>query len=91
MVYSGDTDYTENLITLAENANILICECSHPDEEKVQGHLCPSLAGGIAASAGVQKLVLTHFYPRCDVFDIEKECRKTYKGELVLAEDLMRL
>ena len=91
VVYSGDTDYTENLITLAENANILICECSHPDEEKVQGHLCPSLAGGIAASAGVQKLVLTHFYPSCDAFDIEKECRKTYKGKLVLAEDLMRL
>ena len=91
VVYSGDTDYTDNLITLAADAQVLICECSHPDEEKVQGHLSPSLAGSIAASAGVQKLVLTHFYPRCDGFDIEKECRKTYNGELVLAEDLMRL
>ena len=91
MVYSGDTDYCENLITLAADAQVLICECSHADEEKVQGHLSPSLAGSIAASAGVQKLVLTHFYPRCDMFDIEKECRKTYNGKLVLAEDLMRL
>ena len=91
VVYSGDTDYTENLISLAADAQILICECSHADEEKVQGHLSPSLAGGIAACAGVQKLVLTHFYPRCDGFDIEKECRKAYNGELVLAEDLMRL
>lgn len=91
VIYSGDTDHTENLITLAKDAQILICECSHPDEDKVQGHLTPSLAGGIAASAGVQKLVLTHFYPRCDGFDIEKECRKTYNGKLVLAEDLMRL
>ena len=91
VVYSGDTDYTDNLITLASDAQVLICECSHSDEEKVQGHLSPSLAGRIAAYAGVQKLVLTHFYPRCDRFDIEKECRKTYKGELVLAEDLMRI
>jgi ribonuclease BN (tRNA processing enzyme) len=91
VVYSGDTDYCENLITLAADAQVLICECSHADEEKVQGHLSPSLAGEIATSANVQKLVLTHFYPRCDGFDIEKECRKTYKGELVLAEDLMRL
>jgi ribonuclease BN (tRNA processing enzyme) len=91
VVYSGDTDYTENLITLAKDAQVLICECSHPDAEKVHGHLTPSLAGGIAACARVQKLVLTHFYPRCDGFDIEKECRKTYTGKLVLAEDLLRL
>ncbi len=91
VVYSGDTDYCENLIALAADAHILICECSHADEDKVPGHLSPSLAGEIATYAGVQKLVLTHFYPRCDRFDIEKECRKTYKGQLVLAEDLMRL
>jgi ribonuclease BN (tRNA processing enzyme) len=91
VVYSGDTDYCENLISLAANAHVLISECSHPDEEKIQGHLSPSLAGKIAADAGVQKLVLTHFYPQCDGFDIEKECRKTYTGKLVLAEDLMRL
>ena len=91
VVYSGDTDYSENLISLAADAQVLICECSHPDAEKVKGHLSPSLAGRIATSAGVKKLVLTHFYPRCDGFDIEKECRKTYNGDLVLAEDLMRL
>jgi ribonuclease BN (tRNA processing enzyme) len=91
VVYSGDTDYCENLITLAADADVLICECSHVDAEKVDGHLSPSLAGGIAASAGVKKLVLTHFYPRCDMFDIEKECRKTYNGILILAEDLLRL
>ena len=91
VVYSGDTDYCDNLVTLATDAHILICECSHADEEKVSGHLSPSLAGDIATRAGVRKLVLTHFYPRCDRFDIEKECRKTYKGQLVLAEDRMRL
>ena len=90
-VYSGDTDFSENLISLASNAQILICESAVPDQSKVEGHLTPSLAGEIADRAGVGKLVLTHFYPECDNEDIVKQCRKTYKGPLVLAEDLMVL
>ncbi|MDM8526436.1 MBL fold metallo-hydrolase [Desulfococcaceae bacterium HSG8] len=91
VVYSGDTDFSENLITLAENADLLICESALPDELKVRGHLTPSLAGKIAARANVRKLVLTHFYPECEQIDIEKECRKHYTGPLILAEDLMKI
>jgi ribonuclease BN (tRNA processing enzyme) len=91
VVYSGDTDYCDHLINLAKDARLLICECSHADQEKVRGHLSPSLAGEMASLAHVRNLVLTHFYPRCDGFDIENECRKTYKGPLVLAEDRMQL
>ena len=89
VVYSGDTDYSNNLISLAQDADLLICESALPDDLKVSGHLTPSIAGEIAARADVGKLVLTHFYPECDRVDIEKECRKAYKGPLVLAEDLM--
>jgi ribonuclease BN (tRNA processing enzyme) len=90
-VYSGDTDYSENLIELAKNADLLICESALPDQFRVKGHLTPSLAGKIAVRANVRKLVLTHFYPECDRADIERECRKTYSGPLILAEDLMRI
>jgi ribonuclease BN (tRNA processing enzyme) len=89
MVYSGDTDYSENLIDLAKNVDLFVCECALPDPMKVPGHLTPSLAGRMASEANVKKLVLTHFYPPCDDADIETQCRKTYKGPLVLAEDLM--
>ncbi|MDF1593050.1 MAG: ribonuclease Z [Desulfobacterales bacterium] len=91
IVYSGDTDYSENLIRLAAGADILICESALPDALKVEGHLTPSLAGTIASAAGVKKLVLTHFYPECDTADIEGQCRKTYAGPLVLARDLMQI
>ena len=91
VVYSGDTDYSENLIALSKDADLLICESALPDDYRVKGHLTPSLAGDIATRAGVKKLVLTHFYPECDQTDIEQECRKTYGGPLVLAEDLMRI
>lgn len=91
IVYSGDTDYSENLIALSNGADLLICESALPDDLHLKGHLTPSLAGNIATRAGVKKLVLTHFYPECDQVDIEQECRKTYNGPLVLAEDLMRI
>lgn len=91
VVYSGDTDYNENLIELAGDADLLICESAVPDDLRVNGHLTPSLAGEIATRAGVRKLVLTHFYPECDHADIQQECRKTYDGPLILAEDLLRI
>jgi ribonuclease BN (tRNA processing enzyme) len=89
VVYSGDTDFSDNLVMLSKDADLLICESALPDKLKVKGHLTPSLAGEIAKRANVRKLVLTHFYPECDLVDIEKECRKAYDGPLVLAEDLM--
>ncbi|MBL0731677.1 MAG: hypothetical protein JJW03_02325, partial [Desulfosarcina sp.] len=49
------------------------------------------LAGEIASKANVKKLVLTHFYPTCDEYDIEKECRKNYDGPIILAEDHLRI
>jgi ribonuclease BN (tRNA processing enzyme) len=60
-----------------------------PDGMKLPGHLTPSLAGQIAAKAGVSRLVLTHLYPPCDSVDIAKQARSTYKGTVFKAEDLM--
>jgi len=91
LVYSGDTDYSEQLVDLAQQADLLICESAFPEGLKVRGHLTPALAGEIAARAGVHRLMLTHFYPVCDQTDIEAECRRTYNGPLILARDLMRI
>jgi ribonuclease BN (tRNA processing enzyme) len=89
LVYSGDTDVCDSLVTIADKADLMICESAFPDDHKVDGHLTPSLAGRIAQSAGVKRLVLTHFYPDCEDTDIENQCRSTYNGLLVLAQDLM--
>ena len=89
LVYSGDTDVCDGLAALAAGADVMICESAFPDNQKIDGHLTPSLAGRIAQSAGVRRLVLTHFYPACDRADIEKQCRSTYNGSVVLAQDLL--
>lgn len=91
VVYSGDTDECEDLVDLSAGADLLICESALPDALKVPGHLTPSLAGRIAARAGVGHLVLTHLYPPCDAVDIAAECRRTWSGPLTVARDLMRI
>lgn len=91
VVYTGDTDECENLVSFSRGADLLICESAFPDEGKAPGHLTPSLAGDLARRAKVKKLVLTHFYPECDRIDIERQCRSTWPGPLVLAEDLMEI
>ncbi len=91
VVYSGDTDECDTLVELARSADLFICEAALPDELKVPGHLTPSLAGALATRAKVRQLVLTHFYPECETVDMVSQCRQTFAGPLVLAQDLLTL
>lgn len=90
-VYSGDTGYCDDIVRLAEKADLLVLECAFPDGNEVEGHLTPSLAGKIATLANVKKLILTHFYPECLGTNIEAQCRKTFQGDLVLGRDLLEI
>lgn len=91
MAVSGDTDYCQNIIDLAAEVDLLVLECSFPDGKKVEGHLTPSLAGRIASESRCRKLMLYHFYPICDQYDILMQCKQVYQGEVLLAEDLMKV
>lgn len=89
VVYSGDTHYCKAILELSQKADILILECSFPEQHKMWGHLTPRLAGKIAKQADVKHLVLTHFYPICDKYDILKDAKKEYKGKITLARDFL--
>ena len=91
MVYSGDAAFCEDLIELAGNANMLILECSYPDQLAQLDHLTPSQAGRIAAEANARHLVLTHFYPVCQEAEIEAQAKKVFPGPLTLARDGLAL
>ncbi len=91
IVYSGDTDYCENIVDLARDVDVLLLECSYPKHIKVDGHLNSTLAGRIARESNCKKLILTHFYPICDDYDIMEECMEEFRGDIVLAEDLMTI
>jgi ribonuclease BN (tRNA processing enzyme) len=89
LVYTGDTDYSESLVKLAENSDILLIECSMPDDLKVEGHLTPAGVSRIANESGAKKIILTHLYPVCDERDILGRMRRQIGAEVVVAEDLL--
>ncbi len=91
VVYTGDTERGEGLLNLAKGANILISECSFTDAMAEAAHMAPSRLGQIARAAQVDKLVITHLYPRTDPAVVEREVRNHYDGEVVLASDGMTL
>jgi ribonuclease BN (tRNA processing enzyme) len=89
LAISGDTDYCDEMIDLGKEADLMILECSMPDNMKLKGHLTPTECGKLAKKANCRKLCLTHFYPVCDQKDLREKCSNEYVGELFLAEDLM--
>lgn len=91
ITFTGDTDYFENLADFAEETDILITDCSKPDQLKAEGHMTPSECGKIARIANTEKLVLSHLYPEVEKFDIIKQASKEFEGDIVKAEDLMTL
>jgi len=87
IAYSGDTDVCKELVELGRGADLLILECSMTDERKVAGHLTPTECGRIAAEAQCTHLVLTHFYPVFQGYDLRRRVRRAFRGRLTLACD----
>ncbi|MBL9077396.1 MAG: ribonuclease Z [Planctomycetes bacterium] len=89
--FSGDADTCDELVQLARGADLFVCDCAMPDDQKIDGHLTPRLAAGYAERAAARRLLLTHFYPACDGHDLAAAARTAYGGDVVLAEDGMAL
>jgi ribonuclease BN (tRNA processing enzyme) len=93
IVYSGDTDYCPEIIELAKGADVLILECSFPDNRKIKGHLTPTEAAEIAEKAKCKHLILTHIYPPIEELEaeIQSKCPKIFSGKISIAQDYMKL
>jgi len=91
LAYTGDTDVTEAVSELARDADVLIADCSSPDDQKLDGHLTPGLVGELARAGRARMVVLSHLYPMCDGVDVVAQCRRRYPGPVVRAHDLMRI
>ena len=63
IVYTGDTGPDMGLARWASGCDLLLAECSLPDEDALEVHLTPTSAGDLAQAAGARELVLTHMYP----------------------------
>jgi len=87
LVYTGDTGPSEPLARWAAGADLLLAECSLPDDQAISGHLTPRSAGKLAQAAGAKRLVLTHFYPQVEQMDVRAAVAREYAGPVALASD----
>jgi len=87
LVYTGDTSSSAALETWAADCDLLLCECSLPEERAVPLHLTPTQAGAFARHARARRLVLTHFYPVFGSTDPVAVASREFSGEIVAARD----
>ena len=82
IVYSGDTGTNNVLREFAKNCNIFICESTflRGQTRKKDYHLYAYEASKIANDAGVEKLLLTHFWPEIDKEEYVKEAQETFQN-----------
>lgn len=86
--YSGDSDFCDSLVKLAKNADLLVAECSFPDDSKKPGHMTPTEVGKLAKISRAKKLLLVHLYPESDPLSkVLKIVRKHYSGRMEIAAE----
>jgi ribonuclease BN (tRNA processing enzyme) len=87
LVYTGDTGPSSELARWASGCDLLLSECSLPEERAMDTHLTPQQAGALAQEAGAKRLVLTHFYPPVETSDPAKLAATSFRGPVSAAKD----
>lgn len=93
VVYSGDTEICDNLIKLAQGADLLIQDCTYFDTESFKGqHQHASLKDilNVIDQIKVKKIILTHISRKYRDVNELKGIIKNYPT-LKLAKDLMKI
>jgi glutamate racemase len=89
VAYSGDTGASDDLVELARDADLFLCEASFLDGPDLPAdlHLSARQAAEHAARAGAKKLILTHLVPWNDrEMSLAEAKASCYEGEIELAQ-----
>jgi ribonuclease Z len=92
-VYTGDTRPVDAVVDVAAETDLLIHDATFADDEAERarhtGHSTAREAATVAASAGADRLALTHISSRYAgrVDRLEREAREAFGGECFVASD----
>ncbi len=94
LTLSGDSEAFAGLASFADGSDVLVHDCSFPDDVDVSGHPTPTVLGETLTGTDVGTLVLSHLYPHTGGREEEmKRCVREagFEGDVVVAHDGMRL
>lgn len=89
-VYSGDTGYTDDLVDLAKNADLFLCEgtiVKKRDDIPINHHLSIEEACRINNLANCKRLLLTHLWFESEIEEYIEEARR-YSSNFSLAREM---
>ncbi|WP_321431138.1 MBL fold metallo-hydrolase [uncultured Methanolobus sp.] len=93
VVYTGDTEPCEEVMELAEGADVLIHECSFPLGFPMTNHTTPDMLTLMMEEHPLTacRLYLTHLYPHMQGHyrEATDHIKKYYNGEVMIAKDLV--
>ncbi len=89
LFYTGDTAYNEELIEKIIGVKTILSEATSQEKYGLMGqsHLTAFQAGLMAEQVGAKRLILTHIWPSFNKDESLREAARTFKGEIVLAEE----
>jgi ribonuclease BN (tRNA processing enzyme) len=86
--YTGDTGASEALAAFMRGVDVLVAECSLPDDAAMDAHLTPARLARIAAAARPGVLVPTHVFPQLGREGLPEALRRAgWEGKTVVAHD----
>ena len=91
LVYSGDAQYCDSLVRLCDDADVAVLDCSFPANKPGPVHMHAGECGRVAQEAGVGGLVLSHFYPVADRYDVHAQAGEEYGGKIWKGKDLLTM
>jgi len=87
IVYTGDVAKPEGLVDLCRDADLLICECSFPNNDHSEDHLNAAQVGRLAHACSVKGVLLTHLYPLAIHADVVGQVQQHFSGRVEKARD----
>ena len=93
LTYSADTAPCDGMVEFARASSLFLCEATlgGGDEAGERGHSSALEAGKMAAGAGVERLVLTHYRFADSIEEIIREARREYNGPVDAAVSGLKL
>lgn len=91
LVYSGDAQYCDSLVRLCGEADVAVLDCSFPANKPGPVHMHAGDCGRVAHEAGIDRLVLSHFYPLADRYDVKAQAAEYFRGRITKGEDLLTI
>lgn len=89
--YSGDAQYCQSLVRLCRDVDLAVLDCSFPANKPGKGHLHAGECGQVAAEAGVRRLVLSHFYPIAERYNVKEQAGERFGGPVTLGRDRLTI